>query len=153
MDPDGRCIFSLNMGIFQCFPIEHGDFPLFPCWKWWFSTVFLKGRELCCFVRRMAPAEIWKRLTSVEASDRIGCKLTNLNCPQSTWCVCFFLGPLYVQLSKHALKERFHGWQLCWKMLKTVCSDGTPPKATPLFECWCSSGLVLHCSPDSFSYA
>ena len=36
-----------------------------------------------------------------------------------------------VQLSKHALKERFHGWQLCWKVFKTVCSDGTPPKATP----------------------
>ena len=55
-------------------------------------------------------------------------------------------------------KTRVEG-TLSWLtiMLKNVkncvCSDGTPPKATPLFECWCSSGLVLHCSPDSFSYA
>ena len=39
---------------------------------------------------------------------------------------------LCVQLSKHALKERFHGWQLCWKMLKTVCvATGPPPKRHP----------------------
>ena len=44
------------------------------------------------------------------------------------------------QLSKHALMERFHGWQLCWKMSKTVCSDGTPPKRP---ELKCKLGFVL----------
>ena len=37
----------------------------------------------------------------------------------------------YVQLSKHALIQTFHGWQLCQKVVKTVRSDGTPSKAIP----------------------
>ena len=38
---------------------------------------------------------------------------------------------IYVQLSKHALIQTFHGWQLCQKVVKTVRSDGTPSKAIP----------------------
>ena len=51
-------------------------------------------------------------------------------CPKATHS-CYILYLLYVQLSKHALIQTFHGWQLCQKVVKTVRSDGTPSKAIP----------------------
>ena len=47
----------------------------------------------------------------------------------------------YEPASKHAMKKRRRGKQLCWKTQKTVSSDGTRPKATPPFEL-----KVLTCS-------
>ncbi len=38
---------------------------------------------------------------------------------------------LILRLSKHALIQTFHGWQLCQKVVKTVRSDGSPSKAIP----------------------
>ena len=47
------------------------------------------------------------------------------------WGYHYFWKHPYVQLSKHALIQTFHGWQLCQKVVKTVRSDGTPSKAIP----------------------